>query len=138
MTAQPKVNLRKPDDPLRRLDDTSLTELARGIVTDKYLVADMADETWQSSLTLLVQGLKGVPPNVGLVVVPVAPHLKGYWANGNIPAVTLSVQFVPEEDLAALQAKIDVMSAVLWPDAPVGAPTDSPPAPPAASTGPPS
>lgn len=108
------VNLTKPTDPIASLGPARLTELARGVVTDKWLIADMEDERWQHSLTLLIQLLGGIPTNVAALLVPVAPHLRGWW-NGNIPAVTVEVQYVPEEDLDELRSTINQMTTVLWP-----------------------
>jgi hypothetical protein len=121
VSEQPPVNLQKPLPPL---DDARITELARGIVTNQYLVADINELRWVQSLMLMLQIAQGVPPNVGAVLVPVAPHLRGYWTD-DVPAVTLQAQYVPQANLAHLQAEITRMNTALWPDAPDAAPRSS-------------
>lgn len=108
------VNLTKSTDPILPLGPERITELARGVVTDQWLIVDIEDERWQQSLTLLLQAARGVPENIGAVLVPVAPHLRGWWT-GSIPAVTLEAQYVPGSDLEQLYAEINRMNAALWP-----------------------
>ncbi len=95
-----------------------LVEWARGIVRSDILVVDLDDRDWMSSLALLIGAWREVVPvNIGLVLVPVAPHMRGYWLNAHVPAVTLECYLVPEEQVPELRAHIDRMWDALHPDA---------------------
>ena len=98
---------------LRRATPERLVELARGIVRGDYLVpTDAAD--WQTSLSLMAPSIVSAH-NLGAVLVPVGPHLGGYWLNGRVPGVTLSCVLVAKGDLRALQRHVDAMNAALYP-----------------------
>jgi hypothetical protein len=99
---------------VRRVSDARLTELARGIVVREYVIADDRRE-WLTSLAL-VGGVLARHHNLGAVLVPVGPHLGGYWINGIAPGVTLQCTAVAKGDLPALQRKVDAMRAALYPE----------------------
>jgi hypothetical protein len=103
-------------DPLQPLEPAEIVELARGVVTQSWLVADLKNYRWRQSLSLVIDDPDDAPPNVGAVLVPVAAHLGGYW-DRNIPAVTLTCRFVATESLEALEAEITRMQAALFPEA---------------------
>lgn len=96
-------------------DDARIIEAARGIVTNTLLVADHNDRRWQSALALMAAAGAEVPDNAAIALVPVAPHLRGWW-QGDVPAVVIEMQIVPRESVPALQAMIDAMNAVLFPE----------------------
>lgn len=90
--------------------------LARGIVTGDILVADGSQE-WVSSLLLMAAGgAFDRVPNLGLVLVPVGPHLGSYWINGRVPAVTHRCEMVAKGQIDELQAIVDEMNAALHPE----------------------
>lgn len=99
---------------IRRADDARLTELARGIVRKDYLIVDN-DPSWRTSLALIAGGF-GQARNLGMILVPVAPHLGGYWINGVAPGVTLECVLVAKGDMPALKRKVDAMNAALFPE----------------------
>lgn len=98
---------------IRRASAERLTELARGIVRFEFLIVDGARE-WQTSLLLMSEELTKVR-NLGAILVPVGPHLGGYWLNGKVPGITLSVVMVAKGDLRDLQRRVDAMNAALYP-----------------------
>jgi hypothetical protein len=104
--------------PLEPLDDETVLDYARQIVTDKMLVADLSDRDWQMSLALIISAMDEdggpeIPPNIGAVLVPVAPHLKGYWLNGRVPGVTISAVLVASESMDPLRAQVSRMLEAL-------------------------
>jgi len=101
---------------IRRADDDRLTELARGIVRNDYLIVDDRPE-WSTSLLFMAESLVAYR-NLGLVLVPVAPHLGGLWINGAVPGVTVSCVPVAKGDVARLSRKVDDMNAALFPEGP--------------------
>lgn len=98
---------------IRRAGDERLTELARGIVRGEYLVADTSPD-WLHSL-MMMGGAIADTRNVGLVLVPVDPHLGGYWLNGRVPGVTITCVMVAKGDVSDLQRRVDRMNAALYP-----------------------
>jgi hypothetical protein len=105
-------------EPLERLAEAKIIEYARGIVSNDILVVDLTDHAWESSMALLMFAIArdAIPPNVGAILVPVRPHLRGYWLNGAVPAVALECYLVPVEDLPGLRAHVDNMWTALHPD----------------------
>lgn len=99
---------------IRRRDDQALTALARGIVRGDYLIVGGRRE-WLTSLAFMAEHLAGCS-NLGLVLVPVDPHLGGYWVNGAVPGLTLTCTPVAKGDMRALQRKVDAMNAALYPE----------------------
>lgn len=106
--------------PIPPLTVEQIVEHARGIVTGELLQADpVHDPVWQSSLALLLGAPGRIASNLGLILVPKAPHMKGgYWVNGRAPAVTLRAFMVPEESIEALNAEVERMHAALYPETP--------------------
>jgi len=100
---------------LAELTPNEITDLARGIVTGNYLIADLEDQSWQSSLVLIADAFTELT-NIGAVLVPVAPHLGGLWINGTTPGVTLEARPVAAESTEALNAEIARMNAALHPN----------------------
>lgn len=92
-----------------------IVRLAREIVTGDLLIVDLEDQNWQASMMLLLSGWE-IPENLGLIVVPVGPHLSGLWLYGRVPGVTVQATLIAEENLAALQAEVDRMHAALFPN----------------------
>lgn len=108
MTTPPKRRM------LRRSSSERLTELARGIVRREYLIVDDSPE-WKISLSMVAEGIVNVR-NLGAILVPVAPHMRGYWINDTAPGVTLTCTLVAKGDLPELQKRVDAMHAALYPD----------------------
>lgn len=100
---------------VRRATSERLTELARGIVRGDYLIVDDTRD-WQVSLAMVAGSLVATR-NLGLVLVPVGPHLGGYWINGNVPGVTLTCVMVAKGHLSERSRRVDTMNAALYPDA---------------------
>ena len=98
---------------IRRATPERLTELARGIVRGDYLIVD-DDRDWQVSLSLIAGALQA--RNLGLILVPVQPHMRGYWLNGRVPALTLECALVAKGDVKDLQRRVDTMNAALFPE----------------------
>lgn len=113
----PPINHR-PGEPLEPLDRETIVELARGIATGQMMIANPEEPDWASSLALLFGAYLtgGIPPNVGLIVVPKGPHLGSYWLNGHVPAVTLQAYLVPSESFPELEEAYAEMVQVLYPD----------------------
>lgn len=99
---------------IRNQPPERLTELARGIVTNEYLVAD-ASMDWAMSLTLLAPAILELK-NLGCVMVPVAPHSSGYWLNGHVPGVTLTCLPINRGDAKRIMAIANRMNKALWPE----------------------
>jgi hypothetical protein len=89
---------------------------AREIVTGEQMVVDFNDRDWQASLSLLLSGWREPAVNLGCVLVPKGPHLKGYWLNGRVPGVTLSAKLVAVEDIPRLEVHLERMYAALHPE----------------------
>lgn len=96
-----------------RVDDERIIELARGIVRGDYLVVD-EDGDWLTSLILIGSAIAEAR-NVGLVLVPVGPHLGGYWINGRVPGVTLECVMVAKGDMPKLLRRVKAMEEALFP-----------------------
>lgn len=101
---------------LDTLPPERVTELARGLATGAWMFADLDDEEWVDSLTLILSGLKEVPENVACVLVPLAPHQRMMWLNGRVPAVTVEALFVPTENFDSLVEQHAAMWAALHPE----------------------
>ena len=100
-------------------DEEYITDTARRIVTNELLIADMTNHAWQISLALMMPRIAEYE-NVGLILVPKAPHVGLHWINNTAPGCVLSCQMVAEEDIPALQAELDRMNVVLYPQHPQG------------------
>ena len=110
---------------LDQADEAMLIEWARGVVTGQLLVADLNRHEWQTSLALMMEALAKIE-NLGIVLVPLAEHASLHWINGIAPGCTFTCQIVAHEDLIPLQARIDTMQAVLYPEG-TGVPLDESP-----------
>lgn len=100
---------------IKRRTEEQLVELARGIVTDHTMIADLNDRDWQHSLALLLPALAEYR-NLGCVLVPLGPHMSGYWLNGKVPGITLQVMAVAKGDLRHLDVLIKTMHKALHPE----------------------
>jgi hypothetical protein len=117
----------KPEGgPIPALTEADLTEVARGIVTGQLMMAHLYDPDWQVSLSLLLAawGEEPVPPNIGLILVPLNVHARGMWLNGRVPAVTLECRLVATESVESLMAVVRRMNEVLYPESPSEEPAD--------------
>jgi hypothetical protein len=90
-----------------------LTELARGIVRNDYLVVD-DDPVWATSMLMLAAGFTDAEGEIGLILVPVAPHLGGYWINGKAPGVTVTCTLVHRDDVDELNTRMQRMWDALY------------------------
>jgi hypothetical protein len=95
-------------------DAEYVQQTARRIATHELMVADLSVPAWQISLALMVDKLAEYD-NVGLILVPKAPHVGLYWVNNTAPGCTLSCQMLAVEDIPALEAELDRINAVLYP-----------------------
>lgn len=100
--------------PLPRVTPERLTELARGIARGDYLIADDSKD-WLLSLSMMGEAISSAD-NLGLILVPVNPHLGGYWLNGSVPGVTITCVLVALEDVPELQTRVETMMQALFPD----------------------
>jgi len=99
------------------MTEAKLIETAREIVTGDLMIADLSNPDWQHSLALIFSGAdEDREHTIGLVIVPLGPHMKGYWLNGTAPAVTWECRFVHVNDINRLGALIAAMNAALHPD----------------------
>jgi hypothetical protein len=98
-------------------DPAYITEVARGIVTNELMVADLSNPAWQISLGLMMTSLAGYS-NLGLVLVPKSEHINMGWINNTAPGCTVKCQCVATEDIEAVQAECDRMHAALHPTPP--------------------
>lgn len=101
----------------RRKPETELIRIARGVVTGDYLVPGVhgSVDEWQVSLMLFVPYIKACR-NLGMVVVPMQPHMGGRWLNGSIPGITIEAEFVAKGDMKVLTRHIEAMEAALHPE----------------------
>lgn len=99
---------------VQRATSQRLTELARGLARGEYLIADDRRE-WLASLLFMAEPLAACS-NLGIVLVPVAPHLGGHWVNGIAPGVTVQCVPVAREDVDELVRRWSAMHAALHPD----------------------
>lgn len=97
------------------LTPAEITAKARGIVTHELMVADLSQHEWEISLGLMMDGLADYS-NVGVILVPVGKHIGMHWINNIAPGCTIACEVIPEESLEALQAEMERMSAVLYPE----------------------
>jgi len=108
-----------PDiEPIEPFTADEIVTYARGVITQEYMLADVAnDRDWQHSLALLLCGWTSMPPNAScLFLVPMAPHNRGHWLNGRVPALTFQATNVPMESAEALIAKCDEFYTLLHPE----------------------
>jgi hypothetical protein len=106
--------LRRRGRRIARQSHDQLVRWARGIVTGDLLVPDGSFE-WSSSLMLFADHLRQFD-NLGMIVVPLAPHTAGYWVNGVAPGVTMKIEVVPREQVAELIDLADKMYGALHPE----------------------
>ena len=99
-----------------RMTGAELIATARGIVTGELMVADLRDRDWHTSLALLLSGVEDRGGTIGLVLVPRGPHLRGYWLNGQVPAVSFEAKCVHVNDVRALSDLVDTMNSALYPE----------------------
>lgn len=104
------------DTPVPRMTEEAIVETARRMVTGDLMVADPNDRDWQMSLWLLIAAMENRPPNLGLILVPLGPHMSGRWLNGRVPGVTFEATFVAEEDVTALGEEYERMWKALHPE----------------------
>jgi len=121
MTDEAPVDLGAPLEPMSTDD---IVRYARGVITQEYMLADVAqDHDWQISLMLLMSAWKKVPANASTVfLVPMAAHAGGRWLNGRVPGVTLSAVCVPLESVEALISQCDKFYDLLHPGETRGTP----------------
>lgn len=102
---------------IRRKTPEQITTTARRIVTDQLIIVDVEKHPgpWGTSLLFMAEHLAQVR-NLGAILVPVAPHVGGYWINGTVPAITLECELVARGDLPALSREIERMQAALFPE----------------------
>jgi hypothetical protein len=114
VTDEAPVDLGAPLEPMTTDD---IVRYARGVITQEYMLADVAqDRDWQHSLMLLMSAWKKVPANASTVfLVPMAAHAGGRWLNGRVPGVTLSAVCVPLESVEALISQCDKFYDLLHP-----------------------
>jgi hypothetical protein len=114
VTDEAPVDLGAPLEPMTTDD---IVRYARGVITQEYMLADVAqDRDWQHSLMLLMSAWKQVPANASTVfLVPMAAHAGGRWLNGRVPGVTLSAVCVPLESVEALISQCDKFYDLLHP-----------------------
>ena len=109
----------KPD-PLPELTPEEIVKYARGIIQQEYMLADVHDRDWNTSLMLIMSGMAssgGFPPNAStLFIVPMEPHQNGRWLNGRVPALTMSAHMVPMESFDALIAQLNDFYYALHPE----------------------
>lgn len=106
-----------PGAPVPRMTEEQIVETARRIVTGDLMIADPEDRDWQMSLWLLINTWKDRPVNLGLILVPLGPHMSGRWLNGRVPGVTMEASLVAQEDMEALDAEYRRMWTALHPEA---------------------
>lgn len=121
MTDEAPVDLGAPLEPMSTDD---IVRYARGVITQEYMLADVAtDRDWQHSMMLLMSAWKKVPANASTVfLVPMAAHAGGRWLNGRVPGVTLSAVCVPLESVEALISQCDKFYDLLHPGETRGTP----------------
>lgn len=104
---------------IRRKSADEITRIARRVITDKLIIVDFEryPDQWRTSLLLMADHLSQVR-NLGAVLVPVAPHLRGYWLSGIVPGITLECELVAKGDVPALAREIERMHAALFPEPP--------------------
>ena len=114
MTDEAPVDLGAPLEPMSTDD---IVRYARGVITQEYMLADVAhDRDWQHSLMLLMSAWTKVPANASTIfLVPMAAHQNGRWLNGRVPGVTLSAVCVPLESVEALIRQCDIFYDLLHP-----------------------
>jgi hypothetical protein len=107
-------------EPLEPFTDDEIIEKARGVITGLYMLADVRDPDWETSMILLLGGMADKwPPNTStLFLVPMVPHANGRWLNGRVPALTTKAEFVPIESCLALMDKIQEFWRALNPEIP--------------------
>jgi len=120
-TEEPPVELGAPLEPMSTDD---IVRYARGVITQEYMLADVAtDRDWQHSMMLLMSAWKKVPANASTIfLVPVNAHQGGRWLNGRVPGVTLSAVCVPLESVEALISQCDKFYDLLHPGETRGTP----------------
>jgi hypothetical protein len=102
------------------MTDEEIVKYARGVITQEYMLADIRDRDWNSSLMLIMSGIAesgGFPANAScLFLVPMASHQNGRWLNGRVPALTTNCTMVPVESVEALITQCDAFYAALHPE----------------------
>jgi len=100
-----------------RLTPGEVISTARGMVTGELLIADMERHEWQTSMALILSGADpSTFEDVGLVVVPLGPHLAIHWINGTAPGCTFQCRMIHRDDVALLQDECERMLRALYPD----------------------
>lgn len=99
---------------VKRLTPEEVTEVARKIVTGELMIADLEDKDWQHSLILMIEALADIR-NLGLVLVPVVEHSRGFWLNGRVPGVTFNCRPVAKGSVPAIRREVKRMNEALWP-----------------------
>lgn len=99
---------------IRRRDRAALVQLARGIVRGDLMIVD-DDPLWVTPLIFMAEAIASAR-NLGAVLVPVGPHLGGWWVNGKVPGIVVQCTLVAKGDMPALRKLVDEMQAALYPD----------------------
>ena len=108
-----------PGTPIPTLTADEIVRYARGVVTQEYMLANVNDRDWQTSLMLLLSlwKEKDIPENCSSVfLIPMSQHMGGRWLNGRVPAVTLSATAVAVESVEPLLEKIQEFWQLMNPE----------------------
>jgi hypothetical protein len=103
------------------MTQAEVTEVARGIVTGDLLIADLSMPEWQTSLALIVSALPEQEARwkrIGLILVPVRPHMNGRWINGIAPGCTFECRLVHVNDVQRVGEAMAPMWGALYPEGP--------------------
>jgi hypothetical protein len=101
-----------------RMTQREVTEVARGIVTNELLIADLSKPEWQTSLALITSGLSVSEMHqkrIGLILVPVRPHERFHWINGIAPGCTFECRMVHVNDVDRIGRAMVPMVEALYP-----------------------
>jgi hypothetical protein len=96
-------------------DHEHLVTIARGLVTNELMIADLSRHEWQTSLAMMLPSLAEYT-NLGLILVPFAAHASMPWINNIAPGMVMQCQGVAREDIEALTAECERMYAALHPE----------------------
>ena len=99
------------------MTDEEIVAYARGVVTSEYMLADIRDPDWMTSMLLMLSAWEDQPENLSVYfLVPFAKHAHGMWLNGRVPGCTTSAVCIPMESLQALLDQIQTFWRALNPD----------------------
>lgn len=116
MTDQAISNEAVADDTspltLEPLTPEQVTNAARDIVTNVCMIADLSESDWQASLALMLSGLARYS-NLGMILVPFAPHQHMFWLNGRVPGTTVRCNPIARESVQDVARAINEMTMAL-------------------------